>query len=393
MTNSNKYDVIIAGGGPAGSTAGYILSRSGLKVMIIDRSVFPRHKLCGGCITDKTVKLLARVFGDTPEYLKDNGVINFESGQFEIFHRDHSILKKKSTVPFYFVERYVYDDYLLKKAQQAGAEAVTGDDIISYEISDNRIQTSSGRIFTGQFIIGADGVNSLIRKQFPLEIFDRKNWQKNAGAALEIFIDRSEMPVVDHPALYFDYIKEGYAWLFPNRDKFVAGIGGIAQKNRKQLLPAFSRFLSTLNLKNPGKYRVKGYTFPYGNYLLKPAFRNTLLVGDAAGFADPLLGEGIFYAQRSAELASQAISEAIRENNELDAMGKHAERQYVRLLQENIYTEFDNAKKIRNVLFAFLGRFHYIPLKIIMTILGSRTVEAVHGIRSYKWLKRKKTKE
>lgn len=389
MASTKIYDVIIVGGGPAGSTAGFLSSNYGLKVLLIDKSTFPRHKLCGGCITDKTVKLLGRVFGDTVEHLKEKGVINFESSHFEIFYKDRSLLKKKSPVPFYFVERHLYDSFLLNRAQQSGVEIITGDDVIFCDTSNNVIRTASGRVFTGRFIMGADGVNSFMRRQFPDYIFNRTNWQKNTGTALEIFVPRSGMPAMNHPTLYLDFIRQGYAWVFPNKDKFIAGIGGIAQKNGKQVLPSFFRFLSVLNIRNPGAYRAQGYAFPYGNYLLKPAFRNIILVGDAAGFADPLLGEGIFYAQRSAEFASQAIYEAIRKNDDRNVMGRQATERYIGLLQKDIYPEFEYAQKIRKFMFTYFNKFHYLPLKVLMNVLGTKTVEAVHGIRSYKWFRKK----
>ncbi len=383
-----SYDIIIVGGGPAGSTAGYLLGRSGLRVLIIDKSTFPRYKLCGGCITDKTVKLLERVFGITAEDLKEKGAIDFESIQFEILYKAHSILRKTSPVPFYFVNRYLYDNFFLEKARQTGAEIITGDGVISFDISNNEVRTASGRTFTGQFIIGADGVNSLIRRQFPDEVVDRKVWQKNSGSALEIFVDRSAMHAMDNPALFLGYIEQGYAWVFPNKDKFVVGIGGLAQKNRKLLFPSFSRFLAALGIQDPGIYRINGYSFPYGNYLPEPVFGHAILVGDAAGFADPLLGEGIFYAQRSAELASQVISETMKQSNRY-LMGKQAAARYVLLLQENIYQEFEYAQKTRKFMFTYLKMFHFLPLKILMNVLGPKPVEAVHGIRSYKWLKQK----
>ncbi|RJQ18752.1 MAG: NAD(P)/FAD-dependent oxidoreductase [Nitrospiraceae bacterium] len=387
MSTSQTYDVIIAGGGPAGSTAAYILAGSGLKVLIIDRSRFPRHKLCAGCITDKTVRLLKRVFGETAPDLKKKDIINFESDRYGIFCGEKLVSAKSLGVPFYFVERYTYDEFLLRRAERAGAEVIEGDGVVSLDVSVNEIRTLSGRTFTARFFIGADGVHSIMRRQFPEDIIDRAAWQNNAGTGLEIYIDRSDMKnAIDYPALYLGFINYGYAWLFPNRDRLVAGIGGLTRRNKKQFLPSFYRFLSAIGISDPGAYKVRGYAFPYGNFLSRPVYRNILLTGDAAGFADPLVGEGIYYAQRSAELAAHAIDEALEENKS-DAAQRAADR-YLQLLQEDIYREFLYAMKIGNLVYTRLDKFHYLPLKLLMGALGTKPLEAVQGIRSYRWLRR-----
>jgi geranylgeranyl reductase family protein len=386
---NKKYDVIIVGGGPAGSTAGYLLSRAGLKVLLIDKSTFPRHKLCAGCITNKTIKLLERVFGETVEGLKKKCIINFESNRYDIFCRNKLLIKRDSPVPFYFIERYIYDDFLLRKAQLAGTEVIEGEKVVSIDISGNEIRTEYGNIFSTRLFIGADGINSIIRRQFPSEKYDRKAWQHGHATALETFISYSKIQKpVDHPALYFDFIDYGYAWMFPNKDKLIVGLAGLTQKNKKQFLPLFSDFLSTLDIGKFNMNKIKAYSFPYGNFMSRPVFRNVILVGDAAGFADPLLGEGIYYAQRSAELASQAICETLEEDNDFNAMEELIAHNYLQLLQENILPELVYAKKIRNFIFEHLNKYNYFPLKIMMGLLGTRPLEAVHGLRSYKWLKK-----
>ncbi len=389
MAGISQYDVIIAGGGPAGSTAGYILSKSGFRVLLIDKSKFPRHKLCGGCITHKTIKLLERVFGETAEDLKKREVLNFESNHYEIFCKNKLISKTDTQLYFYFIDRYIYDNFLLDKAKQAGVEVIEGERVISFNISDNEVHTESGQVLTTRLLIGADGINSVIRRQFPGKIFNHEIWQHDLGNAVEIFIKRSDIQkVVDHPTLYFDFINHGYAWMFPNRDKFILGIGGLARKNKKQFMPAFNDFLSMLNLGGLTTGNIRGYTFPYGNFILTPVFKNIILIGDAAGFADPLLGEGIYYAQRSAELAAQAICDCAREGKDLDYRAQQITDKYLRLLHEKIFPELIYARKIRKFIFRFLSKHHYLPLKIMMNLIGTKPVEAVHGIRSYKWLKK-----
>jgi geranylgeranyl reductase family protein len=384
---NRAYDVIIVGGGPAGSTAGYLLSRSGFKVLLIDKSTFPRHKLCGGCITDKTVKLLERVFGVTADDLKKNGVINFESSRYEIFRKDKLLSKRDSPAPFYFVERHRYDNFFLRKAQQAGTEVIEGERCTSLDISGSKVTTSTGRMFEAKVIIGADGFNSTVRQSFTG--FDQRKWNENLAVALEIFVNRSDVKKqIDCPTLYFDFIEFGYAWIFPNKDRLTIGICGLNKINKKTIFRSFNNFLTAVGFRDLENLKSYGYYVPYGNFLLKPVCKNALLLGDAAGFADPLLGEGVFFSQRSAELASQVIKDAFENYNNAEGFHAYIETQYVDALQKNIYEEFTYANKIRNVIFLYLSKFRYYPLKIAMDMFGDKAIEAIHGIRSYRWLRK-----
>jgi len=384
MSETVRYNVIIAGGGPAGSTAGYLLSKAGLKVLIIDKSTFPRKKLCAGLITYKTVRLLERVFGESADSLKEKGLINYESSGYEIYCRDRLIAGRDISVPFRFIDRESYDHFLLNKARDAGTDIIEGDGIgiKSVDVLKSTVSTMSGKKFSANIIIGADGVNSRVRRNFLVDLFGREDWSGNLASAHEIFIDRvSASRWFECPALFFDYVDWGYAWVFPNRDRLKIGMCGLKRKNREDIVTSFRAFLSEINLNQIGEEKIHSYVLPYGSFLPAPVFRNVMLVGDAAGFADPLLGEGIYYAQRSAELAAQALFER-RESLQ------QAPARYLELLQKHIYPELIYAGKIRDVLFTYLSRFRYLPLKMAMNMLGDMPVETVHGIRSYKWMKK-----
>lgn len=384
MSGSN-YDVIIVGAGPAGSTAGYVLSSSGLNVLIIDKSTFPRKKLCAGLITHKTVGLLERIFGATVDKLKENNIINYEAGSYEVRDRKKLIAQRTFRIPFRFIDRYVYDNFLLQKTRQAGADIMEGEGVTSLDMINSSVTTSSGRRFKAAVIVGADGVNSRIRRSFMVELFGRNDWTKNTAAAHEIFVPRKAFKdQFEHPVLFFDYINKGYVWIFPGREFAKIGICGLRQDNNKDILTLFRDFLSEVNIVDITKHKISSYVLPYGNYLPSPVFKNVILTGDAAGFADPLLGEGIYYAHRSAEFATRAILETIGKDN-------HEERlkdTYLLTIEKHILPELIYAEKIRHVIFKYMKKFQWYPLKMLMSLFGNRPVETVHGLRSYKWMKK-----
>lgn len=382
--SSTFYDVIIAGGGPAGSTAGYILSKAGLKVLIIDKSKFPRKKLCGGLITYKTIRLLERVFGETASSLDEKGIIDFESDIYEIRNKHNIISKGTTSIPLRFVERYDYDNFLLQKALNTGANIIEGERIVSIDILKSMAVTLSGQKFEAKIIIGADGVNSTIRNNFPVDLFGREDWKGNVASAHEIFVHRDNTgSQFAHPVIFFGFIDWGYAWIFPGQNRVKIGICGLKSKNNKRLIASFRDFLSTIGLTGADDQIISSYVLPYGSFLPSPIFRNLLLVGDAAGFADPLFGEGIFFAQRSAELAAKAALDFIRKGISLDLL----KQTYLDSLHKYIYTEFIYAEKIRDTMFKYLNKFRWYPLKILLSLYGDKPIEAIHGIRSYKWMK------
>jgi geranylgeranyl reductase family protein len=379
MQAPDTYDVIIVGGGPSGSTAGHLLSRSGLKVLIIDKNNFPRKKLCGGLITYKTVRLIERVFGEGADSLKEKGIIDFESDRYEVLFRGESLALNSSDIPYYFVDRLLSDSFLLKKAQESGAEIIEGDGVVSCDLDLKELVISSGRKLRAEFLIGADGIHSLIRGEFPQDRFDVDAWKSELGMAIEIFVDRADISIeVNHPMVMFGFIDQGYAWIFPNREKIVLGICGPSQRNKNKFMTSFNDFLRSMGLDELIGIEVRGYPLPFGNFLERPVHGSIALTGDAAGFADPIFAEGIFYAQRSAELLSQAVIAAHKGGASLDTA-------YHRLLQKHILPELKAAK--RNRWFFYNGPQRYY-LKMLFNLFGKRSSETVHGIRSHRWFRK-----
>ncbi len=138
-------------------------------------------------------------------------------------------------------------------------------------------------------------------------------------------------------------------------------------------------FLNKLDLKDSDK--IKGHLVPYGNFIEKPIYRNTILIGDAAGLVDPLLGEGIFYAHRSGEIAAWSIYYHLKEKHELEYV-------YVRLLEKYLLPQLKYAKKVRKMFFRNAFAFRYFPFRLFLKLFQDQMMDIVHGIKFYNPLKR-----
>ncbi len=377
--STHCYDVLIIGAGPAGSTAAFILANRGFKVLVIDKHKFPRKKLCAGLLTWKTIKALEDVFQTDLNYLKSHGAINYQSREYAIYNKKGELIRGKLKFPYHFVDRKIYDKFWLDKAGKAGAKVLTGEKILSIDIKNSKVKTSKDNIFKAKFLLGADGVLSRTRNTLIKAGFIRDKWSACLATALEIFIPRQECPSFpDYPIIYFGYIPWGYAWSFPGAENQVLGICGLNRKVKGRFKECFYNFLKNQPVSESKDLNLKGHPLPYGNYLTKPGHNNILLTGDACGLADPLLGEGIYYAHKSGELAAKAVLESY--NNPDNAL-----KIYNKLLNGSLIIELKYAKIWRNIVFSIFSILNYKPLPMFMRINRRAFEEIVHGQRSFKW--------
>jgi len=289
--------------------------------------------------------------------------------------------RRDRDLPFYLIERSIYDQYLLKMAVEAGCELVEAEAVTGLDPMHMEVETTTGRRFRGKFIIGADGVNSRVRRRFPVDIFGRDEWAPHLAPAHQITVPIEMLdPPPQVPTLYFGLLNHGYGWVFPGTDTAKIGVAGLKRQNRQSIIEIFRVFLSHLGI--GGDVKIHSWPVPYGAYLPEPAFRNILLVGDAAGFADPLMGEGIYYAQQSGKLAAESIIECKN--------GGDVEGMYCRKIRRDILPEMRYAEKIRKVLFSLFRMASWYPLSITMGLFGKTPLETIHGMRSYRYFKRRK---
>ena len=356
-SHSQNYDVIIIGAGPGGSTAAYLLAINNLKVLLVDKEVFPRYKLCGGLLSFKTIELIKKIYRESPEDLIKNKIIDYYTPFYEITYKNKRIISRnKGTFNLYLVDRTIYDNYLLNKAKNLGVKVMEGIKINNIDIDNCTIELQNGELIKSKLLIGADGANSIVRREFIRKnIIRNKDWQFNLGTGLECFVNRQDLENDQFKTLIltFGFVNYGYSWLFPNKERIVLGVGALNRKNKGNFLRALKNFISSLNISIEKVSPVIGHPVPYGNFSIKPVYENkVVLIGDAAGIADPLWGEGIYYTQKTAEFAALTIIRHFKDNS-------FNLTHYENLLRKHIYPKFKYTLKLRWLLYNKLN-FHLL---------------------------------
>jgi geranylgeranyl reductase family protein len=398
----NQFDVIIAGAGPAGSFAAELLARAGVRVALFDGRPAGEPKACGGGVTSKALKAW-------PHLLE---AVGRTIDELDMYSPSGKHLHLKLDEPFAVYSRIAFDTFLRERAREAGAqvfaEKISGrgikrvanklslaalDPVATARGSDTVwiVRTQSGAEFTAKYLVGADGANSAIAKKLagPLP-----------PAEMEVaFGYRAPLPDGHDAATVVAFLPKwvGYAWAFPRIDHISFGIATTQDAFDHESLDAlmwdfmvsYYEVAQVGNLRPRMRLWKKGDT-PTSNSLYKllkqtaeryaariPGLaprtwdtrracgQNWALLGDAAGFADPVTGEGIYYALRSAELFADSYLKGSPEN-------------YEQLWRADFGGELKRASQMRR---RFYGNFWGAPFtdRMIEFARGHRGIRKVLG--------------
>jgi geranylgeranyl reductase family protein len=297
-----SYDVLIIGGGPAGSTLAYSLKSSGLKIGILDKQAFPRQKTCAGWVTPEVMRVLNI---DLQDYAKNN-ILQKISG-FKISQLGQK--QVESHYPgepvSYGIRRIEFDDYLL---QRCSAELILQEAFTKMEkteqgwLVNDKYQAklvigAGGHYCPVARAIGSKGVSELAVVAQEAE-FEMSAEQKRYCSIKE-----------EVPELFFLPDLMGYGWVFRKGDYLNIGLGREDKNKLSSHVKTFCQYL-TQQGKIPADVTAKynGHAYLLYNHAVREMVAdNVLLIGDSAGLAYPQSGEGIRPAVESAILAADVI--------------------------------------------------------------------------------------
>jgi len=301
----DSCDVLIVGGGPAGSTLAWELRTRGLDVVVLDKSRFPRDKVCAGWITPATTDLLHL---DKDEYARGRVLQQISGFKTRMIGGSEVVTRYGRTVS-YGIRRSEFDDYLLKRS---GARLLLGEPLRTMErekaawVINNDVKTSLVIGAGGHFCPVSRSLKGNRARRETAVIAQEMEFEMDEGQQQECAVE------ADTPEFYFYDDLKGYAWCLRKGNFLNIGLGREDNHNVAEHVQSFFGYLKeTKKIPKNTPAAFKGHA-----YLLYQGISKTtvddgvMLIGDAVGLADPKSGEGIRPAVESALIAAEVIVSA-----------------------------------------------------------------------------------
>lgn len=299
----DSCDLLIVGGGPAGSSCAWALRGSGLDVLIVDRATFPRDKLCGGWITPQVIEELEIDVLDYSRWNTLQIITGFRTGAIG----QQEVELDCGRVVSYGIRRCEFDNYLLRRC---GARLREGYTI--QNIERERDGWIINREIRARMLIGAGGHFCPVAKHLG------KEEEPQAVVAREVEFEMTPTEAAscrvrgEFPELYFCQDLVGYGWLFRKGNFLNIGLGRLDPHKLGEHLNAFAGLMERagkFRLEYPRKYSGHAYHL-FGRSHRKLVDDAVLLIGDSAGLAYPQSGEGIRPAIESGLMAAEIVASA-----------------------------------------------------------------------------------
>ncbi|MFZ5469705.1 MAG: NAD(P)/FAD-dependent oxidoreductase [Myxococcota bacterium] len=312
--------VVIVGAGPAGSSAATFLAQQGASVTLLERSHFPRDKVCGDGCTPRAVWMLEALgLGELVREASAAAPVDAlygasPSGLVLDAEIPKSIFGGRGCV----IARQVLDQRLVQRAVQAGATLREGVRVegIHREEQGVAVRCRGGETVRADVVLGCDGAPSVVRSSLGAPDFP----SAHRAVALRVYYENVRLSRPHAFGIFWEKdLLPGYGWVFPlpgNRANIGVGMrADLLEAQPYRINELLERFcaLPRIAAELQGATRVgkpKGHHLPFGSFASRLVFDRALLLGDAAGFVNPLTGEGIEFALESGRFAAAAVVEA-----------------------------------------------------------------------------------
>jgi geranylgeranyl reductase len=307
MTSDKHFHTIIIGAGPGGLACAAVLAQEGIDVLVLERSRRIGPKVCAGGVT----------WSGLARHLPDELVEKHFTSQHIRTGRQKTVISSPEPI-ISTINRENLGQWMAAKASRSGATVKTGTHVAA--ITEKEVITSSAR-FTYDFLVGADGSNSLVRRYLQIPVV-------HLGAGVQYLVPGNFADMVWH--LDPDQFATGYAWIFPHKD--CASVGAYANRadmSPKVLQEKLHHWMAKHGM-NTAELKAEAATinFDFRGW----RFGNRFLVGDAAGLASGLTGEGIYSAVCSGEAVARSIINPGHKDEQLARLIKKHQR-HTRLLR------------------------------------------------------------
>jgi geranylgeranyl reductase family protein len=371
-----KTKIAIIGAGPAGTALSLFLCKKKIHHYLIEKSTFPRDKVCGDGLTSEVLKVLNLL---NPKWLEEFLSLDFVSavdhvlfenatGDEVIFDYHDSSARYK---PFYIARRENFDAWLFSKVNHKYANVKVGFGVNHVYRKEKKVHIELDNLETiiTDLVIGADGERSIVRKSFHQKGL-RKEKAHSSGGLRQYYRNVSSPFLAPSLEIYqLKNRKIGYLWMFylPNNEVNV-GIGALGKQpkgvkiNLKEELISFiethhqlkERFKNAEPIEHP-----KGWGLPFNSNASNYAGQNFALIGDAAHMIEPLTGKGIGVAMFASKYLADTIEKAISEND----FSAEMMEEYIVLIERKFRKEWKWYFRLQR-----LSRFKFLGSLFLMFI-------------------------
>jgi geranylgeranyl reductase family protein len=323
----NSYDVIVIGGGPAGSATALLLSGSGYKVALLDQARFPRDKVCGEFISPaadailERLGVLAEIEDLSPVRLSGVAISSYEKTGFTVEYPPLPGTSRPMTS--LSLPRFVFDRLLIEKVVQEGVAVKEGHKVTDFIVEADRVVGVRGRDdsktpfeFRASVVVDAGGRNAVSLRRFDLK-------KKSRGSSKVALAAHWKTPEPLDKFCTMHISPPGYTGIAPTGENQVNVVLVVDKKSLRGQTDLHEFYVRAV-LKNPLRRKLldkaeveeKVRTVDSLAFSVRPVQTGGLvLVGDASGFIDPFTGEGIYLSLRSAEIAHDVIETALKIND------------------------------------------------------------------------------